>query len=194
MILEIIKYGEPVLRQKGAKIESVNSEIKKLIADMFETMEANHGVGLAAQQIGRALQLTVIDVRAAQKERPSTLEIDGQPAELDRIMPLVLINPTVKPVAEPVAGSEGCLSFPEIFGEITRPESVEVSGLDAKGKPIAFRCGGLLARAVQHETDHLNGILFIDRMERKVKAEVQDELDLLQAETKERLKQAKKKS
>ncbi len=181
MILEIVKYGEPVLRQKGAKIESVTPEIKKLIADMFETMEAGHGVGLAAQQIGRALQLTVIDVRAVQKERPSTLEIDGQPAELDRIMPLVLINPTVKPVAEPVAGSEGCLSFPEIFGEITRPESVFVSALDARGKPISFRCGGLLARAVQHETDHLNGILFIDRMERKVKAEIQDELDALQS-------------
>jgi peptide deformylase len=194
MILEIVKYGEPVLRQKGAKIETLTPEIKKLIDDMFETMEASHGVGLAAQQIGRALQLTVIDVRAAQKERPSTLEIDGQPAELDRIMPLVLINPTVKPVAEPVAGSEGCLSFPEIFGEITRPESVEVSGLDAKGKPISFRCGGLLARAVQHETDHLNGILFIDRMERKVKAEIQDELDVLQAETKQKLKKARKKS
>lgn len=193
MILEIVKYGEPVLRQKGAKIESVTPEIKKLIADMFETMEAGHGVGLAAQQIGRALQLTVIDVRAVQKERPSTLEIDGQPAELDRIMPLVLINPTVKPVAEPVAGSEGCLSFPEIFGEITRPESVFVSALDARGKPISFRCGGLLARAVQHETDHLNGILFIDRMERKVKAEIQDELDALQAETKEKLKKAKTK-
>lgn len=194
MILEIVKYGEPVLRQKGVKIETLTPEIKKLIDDMFETMEASHGVGLAAQQIGHALQLTVIDVRAAQKERPSTLEIDGQPAELDRIMPLVLINPTVKPVAEPVAGSEGCLSFPEIFGEITRPESVEVSGLDAKGKPISFRCGGLLARAVQHETDHLNGILFIDRMERKVKAEIQDELDVLQAETKEKLKKARKKS
>jgi peptide deformylase len=193
MILEIVKYGEPVLRQKGAKIESVTSEIKKLIADMFETMEASHGVGLAAQQIGRALQLTVIDVRAAQSDRPSTLEIDGQPAELDVIMPLVLINPLVKPVAEPVAGSEGCLSFPEIFGEITRPESVEVSALNAKGKPISFRCGGLLARAVQHETDHLNGILFIDRMERKMKAEIQDELDALQAETKEKLKQAKAK-
>jgi len=194
MILEIVKYGEPVLRQKGAKIESVTAEIKKLIADMFETMEANHGVGLAAQQIGRALQLTVIDVRAAQKERPSTLEIDGQPAELDRIMPLVLINPTVKPAAEPAVGSEGCLSFPEIFGEITRPESVEVSALDAKGKPIFFRCGGLLARAVQHETDHLNGILFIDRMERKAKAEIQDELDALQAETKEKLKKDRKKN
>src|SRR5277367_2506602 len=190
MILEIVKYGQPVLRQKGAKIESITPEIKKLIADMFETMEANHGVGLAAQQIGRALQLTVIDVRGAQKERPSTLEIDGQPADLDAIMPLVLINPIIKPAAPPVIGSEGCLSFPEIFGEISRPESVDVTALNAKGKPISFRCGGHLARAVQHETDHLNGILFIDRMEKKIKVEIQPELDELQAKTKEDLKKA----
>ena len=188
MILEIVKYGNPVLRQKGAKIESITPEIKKLVADMFETMEANHGVGLAAQQIGRALQLTVIDVRAAQKERPSTLELDGKPADISEIMPLTLINPLVTPVAEKAEGSEGCLSFPEIFGEINRPESVDVTALNEKGKPISFRCGGLLARAVQHETDHLNGILFIDRMDKKVKAEIQPELDELQAETKEALK------
>jgi peptide deformylase len=188
MILEILKYGNPVLRQKGAKIETLTPEIKKLIADMFETMEANHGVGLAAQQIGRALQLTVIDVRGAQKDRPSTLELDGQPADVAEFMPLVLINPVVKPVTEPASGSEGCLSFPEIFGEISRPESVDVTALNEKGKTISFRCGGLLARAVQHETDHLNGILFIDRMEKKVKAEIQPELDELQAKTKEDLK------
>ncbi|MGA2869243.1 MAG: peptide deformylase [Verrucomicrobiota bacterium] len=188
MILEIVKYGNPVLRQKGAKIGGITPEIKKLVADMFETMEANHGVGLAAQQIGRALQLTVIDVRAAQKDRPSTLELDGKPADISEIMPLVLINPVVTPVTEKAEGSEGCLSFPEIFGEINRPESVDVTALNEKGKPISFRCGGLLARAVQHETDHLNGILFIDRMDKKVKAEIQPELDELQAETKEALK------
>src|SRR5271157_3009743 len=104
MILEIVKYGHPVLRQKGAPIESVTPEIKKLIADMFETMEANHGVGLAAQQIGRALQLTVIDVRAVSKDRPSTLELNGQAADVVGFMPLVLINPTIKPMAEPVKG------------------------------------------------------------------------------------------
>ena len=191
MILEIVKYGNPVLRQKGAKIESITPEIKKLIADMFETMEANHGVGLAAQQIGRALQLTVIDVRGAQKERPSTLELDGKPADISEIMPLVLINPVVTPVNEKAKGSEGCLSFPEIFGEINRPESVDVTALNEKGKPISFRCGGLLARAVQHETDHLNGILFIDRMDKKVKEEIQPELDALQAETKEALRKKK---
>jgi peptide deformylase len=186
MILPIVKYGHPTLRQKGAVIEKITPEIKKLIADMFETMEAGHGVGLAAQQVGVTKKLTVIDVREA-KDRPSTLELDGQPADVNEIMPLVLINPEITPVGEPVKGSEGCLSFPEIFAEISRPESVDVRALDAKGKPIAFRCGGLLARAVQHETDHLNGVLFIDRMEKQIKAEMQSELDELQAKTKAEL-------
>ena len=186
MILEIIKYGSPVLRQKGAKIESITPEIKKLIADMFETMADRHGVGLAAQQVGVAKQLTVIDVRAI-TDRPSTLELKGKPVDVAEIMPLVLINPVVMPVGEPVKSGEGCLSFPEIFAEISRPESVDVKALDAKGKPVEFRCGGLLARAVQHEADHLNGLLFIDRMDKKTKAELQPELDELQAITKAEL-------
>ncbi|MEI9961424.1 MAG: peptide deformylase [Limisphaerales bacterium] len=189
MILPVIKFGHPVLRQKGARIESITPEIKKLIADMFETMKENHGVGLAAQQIGRALQLTVIDVREVAKDRPSTLELKGKPADVDEIMPLVLINPEIKPVGEPVAAGEGCLSFPEIFAEISRPEFVDVKALNEKGKPIEFRAGGLLARAIQHETDHLNGILFIDRMERKKKEEFRDELDALQAATKAGVKE-----
>ena len=100
MILEVVKYGHPVLRQKGARIEKVTPEIKKLIADMFETMHTNHGIGLAAQQVGRALQLTVIDVREA-KDRPSWLELDGEPADVNEFMPLVLINPELKPGGEP---------------------------------------------------------------------------------------------
>ena len=186
MILEIIKYGHPGLRKKGAKIETITPEIKKLIADMFETMEENHGVGLTAQQVGVAKQLTVIDVRAV-TDRPSTLELDGQPADVADFMPLVLLNPEITPVGEPVTGGEGCLSFPEIFAEISRPGVVDVTGLNAKGKPIAFRCGGLLARAVQHETDHLHGLLFIDRMDKKTKTELQPELDDLQAQTKAEL-------
>jgi peptide deformylase len=186
MILEIVKYGHPVLRKKGERIESVTPEIKKLIADMFETMEASHGVGLAAQQVGVAKQLTVIDVRAV-TDRPSTLELNGRPADPASIMPLVLINPEITPAGEPATGGEGCLSFPEIFAEITRPGTVDVKAFDAKLKPIAFRCGGLLARAVQHETDHLNGILFIDRMDKQTKAELQPELDDLQAATKKAL-------
>jgi peptide deformylase len=186
MILEIVKYGHPVLRKKGEQIGHITPEIIKLIADMFETMQENHGIGLAAQQVGVARQITVIDVRAA-TDRPSTLELDGQPADPAEIMPLVLINPEITPVSEPVTSGEGCLSFPEIFGDISRPGVVDVKALDARGKPISFRCGGLLARAAQHETDHLNGILFIDRMDKKTKTELQPELDKLQAATKEAL-------
>jgi len=192
MILPVVKYGHPVLRQKGTRIESVTLELKQLIADMFETMYAAKGIGLAAQQVGKALQLAVLDLRAV-TDRPSTLELKGKLAELDEIMPLVLINPEVKPLNDLVAGPEGCLSFPEMYGEISRPESVEVKALNVKGKPIEFRAGGLLARAVQHEVDHLNAILFIDRMDRKTKNELRDDLDLLQAETKAKLEAEKKK-
>jgi len=159
MVLKVVKYGHPVLRKRGARIEAVTPEIKRLIADMFETMVASNGVGLAAQQVGETLQLTVIDVREA-AERPSTLELNGQPTDPSVLMPLVLIN----------------------------PESVDVKALNEDGQPITFRCGGLLARAVQHETDHLNGILFIDRMEKVTKADLQPELDEMQAQTKAELK------
>ncbi|HXG49221.1 MAG TPA: peptide deformylase [Methylomirabilota bacterium] len=188
MILPIVKYGAPVLRQKGARIEAITSEIKELIADMFETMYEAAGIGLAAQQVGRALQLTVIDVREV-TDRPSTLELGGQPAEVDSIMPLVLINPEIKPVGELVVGAEGCLSFPEIYAEIIRPAEVEVRAWNAEGSVIEFKAGGLLARAIQHEVDHLNGILFIDRMTPKAKNEHRAAIEELQAQTKAALGQ-----
>jgi len=190
MILEVVKYGHPALRKKGERIEKITPEIKKLIEDMLETMYAAKGVGLAAQQIGRALQLTVVDVRGA-TDRPSTLEIDGKEASVETFMPVALINPEIKPVGDPVAGPEGCLSFPEIFADITRPSMSVVRALNQKGEQIEFHCGGLLARAIQHEIDHLNGILFIDRMKRADKEELKPELDALQATTKEALKKAK---
>ena len=191
MILKVVKYGEPVLRKKGARIESVTPEIKKLIADMFETMHAYKGVGLAAQQIGQAVQLTVIDVRGV-TDRPSSLEIKGEPVDVAELMPLVLINPELTLLGEPAAGPEGCLSFPEVFADITRPQFVDVKALNEKGKPIEFRAGGLLSRAIQHEWDHLHGILFIDRMEKKTKEELQPDLDALQVETKAELAARKK--
>jgi peptide deformylase len=183
MVLTIAKFGTPVLRQKGAKIQAFTPAIKQLIADMLETMYDHKGVGLAAQQVGLALQLTVLDVRGV-TDRPSSLEIDGGPVDVGEFMPMVLINPQIKPVGNPVTGPEGCLSFPEIFAEVTRPDVIDVHALDREGSPLEFRCGGLLARAIQHETDHLHGILFIDRMEREVKEELRSELELLQAETK----------
>jgi peptide deformylase len=187
MVLPVVMFGTPVLRQKGVRIESVTPAITKLMGDMFETMYAYKGIGLAAQQVGQAMQLTVIDVRGV-TDRPSSLELDGKPADVDEFMPLVLINPEITPVGDPETGPEGCLSFPEIFGDITRPGVVDVKAMDKSGRPISFRCGGLLARAVQHETDHLHGILFIDRMDKKTKDSLRPELDELQAETKAMLK------
>jgi peptide deformylase len=187
MPLVVVKYGTPVLRQKGAAIDSITPKLKKLAADMLETMHSYKGIGLAAQQVSLALQLTVIDVREV-TDRPSTLELAGKPADVNGSMPLVLINPEVKPIGEPVTGTEGCLSFPEIYAEITRPDVVDVKALNLEGKPIEFRCGGLLARVVQHETDHLHGILFIDRMDKKTKEELRSELEDLMAETKAVLK------
>jgi peptide deformylase len=187
MILPVVQYGHPVLRQKGAPVESITPTIKKLIEDMLETMYAAAGVGLAAQQVGRALQLTVIDVRGA-KDRPSTLEWAGRPADLAAFMPLVLLNPEITAVGQPVAGPEGCLSFPEIYADIVRPELVDVVAMNEKGERIEFRCGGLLARAIQHERDHLHGILFIDRMSVESKKELKGKLEALQAETKAKLK------
>jgi peptide deformylase len=187
MILPVVKYGTPVLRQKGDRIEGVTPTIRKLIADMFETMYAYKGIGLAAQQVGLALQVTTLDVRGV-TDRPSFLEIDGQPADVHSFMPLALVNPDFKPVGQPVTGPEGCLSFPEIFADITRPDVIDVTALNAEGEPLAFRCGGLLARAIQHEIDHLRGILFIDRMDKKIKEELRADLEQLQAETKAALK------
>ena len=189
MSLSVIKYGTPVLRQKGARIDALTPQIRQLVADMMETMYAYKGIGLAAQQVGFALQVTVIDVRGV-TDRPSSLEVDGKEADVDSLMPLVLINPEVKPVRESgdATGPEGCLSFPEIFADITRPAVVDVKALNEHGQPLEFRCGGLLARAVQHETDHLHGILFIDRMDKATKAELRPELEDLQAETKAMLK------
>jgi peptide deformylase len=191
MILPVVKYGHPALRQKGKRIDNLNPEIRKLIADMLDTMYANKGIGLAAQQVGVALQLTVLDVRGV-TDRPSSLELNGAPADVNELMPLVLINPNLTPVGEPVAGPEGCLSFPEIYADITRPAGVDVRGLDRNGKPVEFRCGGLLARAIQHETDHLHGILYIDRMDRQTKDELRPELEALQQETRTGLELSRK--
>jgi len=187
MVLTAVRYGTPVLRQKGARIDAVTPTIKQLISDMLETMYAHKGVGLAAQQVGLALQLTVLDVRGV-TDRPSSLEVGGVPVDVAEFMPMVLMNPKIIAQGKPVAGPEGCLSFPEIFGQITRPDVADVEALDKVGKTIQFRCGGLLARAIQHETDHLNGILFIDRMDKKTKEELRPELEQMQAETKAALK------
>ena|SRR5436309_3171047 len=187
MILPIVKYGHPALRKKGLRVEKVTAAIEELIGDMFQTMYQAAGIGLAAQQVGQDIQLAVLDVRAV-KDRPSTLEIDGKAEDVASFMPLVLINPEIRPFGQPATGPEGCLSFPEMYGDITRPELVEVVAWNAKGQPISFKAGGLLSRAIQHEVDHLNGILFIDRMSSEDKSALKPDLEQLQSATKTALK------
>lgn len=190
MILSVVKYGNPVLRRRGAKIEPVTPETLNLIADMFETMRSSKGIGLAAQQVGHAIQLAIVDVRGI-KDRPSKLWLDGQEADVESFMPLVLINPKVTAVGASVVGPEGCLSFPEIFGEVIRAAEVDVVAQNERGETFGFRAGGLLARVVQHEVDHLNGILFIDRMDSETRIEIKEEIESLMAETKAKLSSQK---
>jgi len=106
---------------------------------------------------------------------------------MDPFMPLALVNPEIQPQGELVTGPEGCLSFPEIYADISRPEWVEVTALNADGEWIQFKAGGLLSRAIQHEVDDLNGILFIDRMTSRVKDGIRGELEALQQATKRQL-------
>src|SRR5688572_26110168 len=191
MKLPVVQYGHPVLRQKGARIEKITPEIQQLIADMLETMYHEKGVGLAAQQVGKALQLTVIDVREV-SDRPSTLELNGAPADPASIMPLVLINPEWKAVNDPAADFAGRLSFPELGAEIMRPETIDVTAKNEKWETISFRAGGLLARAVQHEYDHLHGVLFIDRMDKATLKKLKPELDALVYATRNALNKARR--
>lgn len=163
MVLEIVQYGHPSLRTKGRRITTVDAKLRALIEDMIETMHDADGVGLAAQQIGRPLQLCVLDVRDV-PDRPSRLWIDGKEIDPEDFMPVILINPEVELLGAAETGVEGCLSFPGLTADVTRPERVRVRALNENNEPISFEAEGLLARAVQHEVDHLNGILFIDRL------------------------------
>jgi peptide deformylase len=184
MILPILQYGDPILRAKGKPIEIIDDHIRELAANMIETMHAAHGVGLAAQQIGEALQLTVLDISAVEDDRPSTLKLDGKDIDPKTAMPLVLINPEIELGGETEVGVEGCLSFPEITGDIERTQAVAVRAQSVEGETIQIEAGGFLARAIQHEHDHLNGILFIDRMRSAAKAALSSRLKRLQKETK----------
>jgi peptide deformylase len=183
MKLPILQYGDPMLRAKGKGIRQLpDDRIRELAANMLETMEAANGVGLAAQQVGEALQLTVLDISRVE-DRPSTMKLNGQDVDLQTAMPLVLINPEIELSDETEMGTEGCLSFPEITGEIERAKSVMAGAQTLEGDKIEIEATGLLARVLQHEADHLNGILFIDRMSSAAKASLSSRLKRLQKET-----------
>jgi len=187
MILPILEYGDPILRAKGKPIDNIDDRIRELAANMIETMHAANGVGLAAQQVGEALQLTVLDVSLVE-DRPSTLKVDGKDVDPKDAMPLVLINPEIELHGATETGVEGCLSFPEITGDIERAKSVIVRAQTLEGGTMEIEATGFLARAIQHEGDHLNGILFIDRMNSAAKVALSSRLKRLQKETRRGIK------
>ena len=183
MKLSVRQYGDSILRAKGKRVDNIDHRIRELAQNMIETMHAANGVGLAAQQVGEALQLTVLDISQVE-DRPSAMKLNGQDVDPKSAMPIVLINPEITLNEETETGTEGCLSFPEINGEIERAKAVVTRAETADGKRIEIEATGLLARAIQHEVDHLNGILFIDRMSSAAKAALSSRLKRLQKQTK----------
>ncbi len=147
-ILKILKYGDPVLRQKSKEVSKISKKIRTLIENMLDTMYAANGVGLAAPQVGENLRIFVIDVSA----------------ENEPYRPLVFVNPKIIKKEGAICVKEGCLSFPEAYTNVRRYSDVRVKALDINGKPFVMdaKDGELLAYAIQHENDHLDGILFID--------------------------------
>lgn len=188
MSLTIVHYNNQILRRKGAKVTAFDAALAALANAMIETMHAAHGIGLAAQQVGHALQLCVVDLRAAEAE--FTWELDGAKPPLDLFMPLVIVNPeiTVDANTDDYALEEGCLSFPNIRGDVFRPDAITVKFQDQHGTPHVLKCNDLLSRCIQHEYDHLQGTLFIDRMEKKVRSGLDKAVKELAQRTREAAK------
>ncbi len=178
MKYEIVTYGKSVLREKAQPIEDITADIRKLADDMLETMYASNGVGLAAQQIGLEIAICVVDVPPAQDRRPETGERENPDVE----MPLVLLNPVIIESTSSHRSEEGCLSIPDIVAPIKRAKEVTVEFLDLNGARRSIRAKGLLARAVQHELDHLNGMLVVDRMSLVKKAAISGKLKKMKKE------------
>lgn len=179
MILEIVNYPAPVLRQVGERIEDVTEEILDLADSMIETMEEAHGVGLAAQQVGHAIQLAIVDV-SHDEDCVSYCRVNGEDTALEDICPLVFINPEIKPIGDKETESEGCLSFPDLRSDITRRSEVIAKVETIDGDHLTIETDGLFARALQHEVDHLFGKLFIDRMSSARKLGIRKQLKEMQ--------------
>lgn len=150
-ILKILTYPDPRLKKKSTPVEKIDKEIEKLLDDMAETMYDAPGVGLAAPQVGINLRVIVIDISARQEDSPGLIE---------------LINPVIISTEGVQVQEEGCLSIPGFSSEVKRKTKVKVQGLDRKGKLAEYEGNGLLARAFQHEIDHIDGIFYIDRLSR----------------------------
>lgn len=169
MLLRVTQYGEPILRKVGTAITEFDADLAQLADDMVDTMYDEEGIGLAAQQIGKAIQLFVMDVRPPEGEQPTfDYSFDGKQPPLDLIMPMALANPKVSIInsSEDIY-EEGCLSFPDVRGKVTRPIGVRCEFQDTEGNSHILEATGLLGRCILHESDHLNGELFIDKMDKR---------------------------
>jgi peptide deformylase len=178
MIREIVHYDAPVLRAKGKEIGAITPAVTALVEDLLDTMREARGVGLAAQQIGEALQVAVIDVTGV-KERPSKMWVKGIPVNPEDYMPIILINPVLKPTKTKVISHEGCLSFPGLTLDIPRAHRVAVKTRTMAGDTFEFDAAGLLGRAVLHETDHLHGRLFIDHINAEDRRAIREDLEYI---------------
>ncbi|MGD9874820.1 MAG: peptide deformylase [Kiritimatiellia bacterium] len=179
MDLKLKTYGEPVLREPALPVEKITPEIRELAEEMLRVMHHQNGVGLAAEQVGRREAVFVVDIPP-----DADRDEDQNPLNPDVKMPQVFINPEITESSKKKAScEEGCLSFPGLYAEVSRPAEVTVRYTDMDGQTRDLHCRGLLARAVQHESDHLHGTLFIDRISYARKIALKGRLRKLQEET-----------
>ena len=160
MDYDIMIYGSPALREKAHPVGEVTDEIRLLSEDMLRTMHRNNGLGLAAEQIGRTESICVVDISSVEEAGGESGILEEHPVE----MPLVMIDPVIKEERGSLKRQEGCLSFPEIYADIERADIVTVEYTNIEGLRVTAVAAGLLSRAIQHEIDHLNGVLLVDRM------------------------------
>ena len=194
MSLKIHNYGCPILRKKGAEIKEFDESLRRLSEEMLQLMYQSEGIGLAAQQVGKKLQFCVVDV-PDHPELPITCIWNGISLAVSLLMPMSLANPIINSMTgDEYFQDEGCLSFPGINAEVARPDRIIVAYQDLDGIKHTLECDGLLARCIQHEVDHLNGVLFIDRMEKNSYAEIRKEAQALKQDTikQNTMKKAKK--
>lgn len=164
MQLSIISYPHPTLRIRSKPIRRVNKELRNIAAQMLDLMYEAEGVGLAANQVNLPIRIFVAN--------PAGERGDGEE--------LVLLNPELQLPKGNVTGQEGCLSLPGIYGQVKRPKSIRLSAFDIQGNPVDRVVDGFLARVIQHENDHLDGVMFFDRMTEEAKREIDDQLHELE--------------
>lgn len=178
MLLGIEQYGSAELRIKCRPVEQSDMPLTDLVQNMFETMYAAEGIGLAAPQVGVPLQLVVIDI-PVEEDSVSYLQVNGEDKTLEDIMPLAFINPVLDPYGPMESMHEGCLSVSKIRAGVMRPSFTRATLTLLDGSVIQLDCNGLLARCLQHEVDHLSGILFVDRVSSAQKITLRNKLKKL---------------